>query len=69
MKIKNVTLGDRFYKGKAICEVVDFIQMISTVTGECIGYQCIAKQINGLSTNTFETPFATVVRFNLNKLS
>ena len=70
MTINNVTIGDRFYKGKnSICEVVDFIQMISTLTGECIGYQCIAKQINGFSNNTFETPFATVVRFNLNKLS
>ena len=63
MTIKNVTIGDKFSRGKnIICEVVDFYQIISTVTGECVGNQCIAKQINGFASNHFETPFASVVR-------
>ena len=70
MTIQNVTIGDRFYKGKnSICEVVDILQMISTKTGELIGYKCIAVQVNGFARNEFETPFSSVVRNNLNKLS
>ena len=69
MTLHNVTIGDRFYKGKnSICEVVDFIELKSIVTGEIIGYQCIAVQVNGLAKNRFETPFSTVVRHKLNKL-
>jgi hypothetical protein len=68
MTIHNFTIGDRFYKG-SICEVVDFIELKSIITGEIIGYQCIAVQVNGLAKNRFETPFSTVVRYKLNKLS
>lgn len=62
MTINNVTIGDKFKNGGTICEVVDLISLISVATGECVGYQCIAKGINTLSSNKFEIPFATVVR-------
>lgn len=66
MTIKGVTIGDRFQKGKhTICEVVDFEEIKSLVSGEIKGYRCIAKSTS-LSTNTFEVPFATVVRNRAN---
>ena len=63
MTIKGVSIGDKFIHGKNIkCEVVDFIGLYSISKGVLVGHQCIAKGIDTMSTNTFEVPFATVVR-------
>lgn len=63
MTIKNVSIGDQFTQGKhQLFEVVDFIEKKSLVTGQVVGHICMAKSIRGLSTNTFEVPFATVAR-------
>jgi len=52
---------------KIEAEVVDFYEKKSIVTGEIIGYECIAQQINGMATNRFEVPFAQVVRNRMSK--
>lgn len=67
MTIRNVSIGDKFIKGKVhICEVVDFYEVKSLVTGKVVEHLCIARGINTLATNTFETPFSSVIR---NKIS
>lgn len=63
LTIKNVSIGDRFkYDNQHISEVVDFIEQKSMITGEIVGYVCLAIGVGTLATNTFETAFATVVR-------
>lgn len=63
MTIRNVTIGDKFKTGKNIVsEVVDFLEQKSIVSGEIIGYVCIAKGVDTFSVNTFEVPFTTVLR-------
>jgi len=63
LSIKNVTIGDKFKQGKnIICEVVDFEVITSMSTGLITGHRCIAKSTSELCTNTFDVPFATVVR-------
>lgn len=63
MTINNVTIGDKFKTGKNIVsQVVDFIEKKSMVTGEIVGYICIAKGVDTVAVNTFEVPFATVMR-------
>lgn len=67
--INNVSIGDKFRPTNTkntICEVVDFLECRSMVTGAVTGYVCIAKGITGMATNTFEIPFATVVRNRIN---
>ncbi len=65
MKINGVSIGDKFKIGKhGQAEVVDLLEKKSLITGEVIGYICLAKGL-GLAVNTFETPFATVVRRRL----
>lgn len=67
MTINNVTIGQKFKQGKyLVCEVVDFIEKKSMVSGEIVGYMCMATGINSLATNSFEVPFATVVRHQIN---
>lgn len=61
--IRGVNIGDKFKNGKInIYEVVDFYEVKSMKSGEIVSYQCIAKGVNTLSTNLFETPFSTVLR-------
>lgn len=61
--IQNVRIGDRFNHGKyKVAEVVDFWETRSMTTGNIISIKAIAQGINTLATNTFEIPFATVVR-------
>ncbi len=63
LTIRNVTIGDKFKNGKHLtAEVVDFIENKSMVSGQIIGYTCIAKGVGGLSTNTFDVPFTQVLR-------
>lgn len=67
MKIKNVTIGDKFIdpsnrKSKRISEVVDFIERKSLVTGEIIGYECIAENEFLGQKLRKNVPFSTVVR-------
>lgn len=67
MKVQGVQLGDVFNYGKhAICEVVDFRQIVSMKTNETTGYQCIAVSKNGFAKNLFEVPFSTVLRNKIN---
>lgn len=66
MEIKGVKIGDKFKSKNVTCEVVDFYELKSLVTGKIIGYNCIVKGLNTLSTNIFEMPFATVIRFKIN---
>ncbi len=67
MEIRGVKIGDKFIKGKVhICEVVDFYEVKSLVTGQVVEHLCIARGVNTLATNTFETPFSSVIR---NKIS
>ena len=61
MTIRNVKIGQNFYKGNVICTVVDFIEEKSMVTGQVTGIKCMARA-NSVSTNVYEIPFATVVR-------
>jgi len=64
LEIKGVKVGQRFmYDNHNMAEVVDFYEQKSMVTGEIIGYICIAKGVNTLSTNLFETSFSRVIRF------
>lgn len=66
--IRNVSVGDRFYnngKKNFLSEVVDIIEQKSLVTKEIIGYIPIAKLVDGLATNKFETTFAGVVRYRV----
>ncbi len=65
MEIRNVKIGQEFLKGKVKCTVVDFIEEKSMVTGNVIGFKCMAKA-NSLSTNVFEIPFSTVIRNTIN---
>jgi len=63
MEIKGVKIGDKFKLEKTkIAKVVDFYIITSLKTGEIVKYACIAKLVNGLATNEFEVPFASVVR-------
>lgn len=67
MTLRNVTIGDRFYKqlvkGKQVeCYVVDFTETKSMTTGQVIEQKCIAKSDNYGMGNSFEIPFATVLR-------
>lgn len=67
MTIRNVSIGDKFKKGKFhTYEVVDFYEVKSLVSGEVVEHLCIAKGINTLATNTFETPFSSVLRNKVN---
>ena len=51
-------------KGKHIvAEVVDILECKSLKTGEITGHICIARNVNGLATNTYEVSFTTVLRF------
>ena len=62
IKIKNVSVLDRFiYKGlKAI--VIDIAEVKSLVNNEIIEYKCYARMLEGFAHNTFEIPFSTVVK-------
>jgi hypothetical protein len=55
-----ISKGDKFKKGKIICEVVAVCHVIDIETGEIIGRKCYARAIDTLATNMFEVPFATV---------
>lgn len=60
--INNVSIGDKFTQGKHLkAVVVDFHIVTSMTTGKLIKYTCIAQAM-GLASNTFEVPFANVVR-------
>lgn len=68
MTIKNVTIGDRFRPNNSkhlIAEVVDFVECRSMKTGDVTGTICVAKLVNGIAKNSFETPFASVVRWRI----
>ena len=60
----NVSIGDKFHYGKhheAI--VVDILKHWSTKDNDWTGnVTYMAKLINGLSTNTFDVPKASIVR-------
>lgn len=60
----NVNIGDKFIKGRNIqCVVVDIVKAFSTARNEWNeGVIYLAKQINGLATNTFDVSKATIVR-------
>ena len=61
-----VKIGDRFRTGKNTTSVViDFYDVISVTTGELIKNICVVKG-DGVATNTYEVPFATVVRNKIN---
>lgn len=62
--IHGVKIGDKFKNGKhTICEVRDILECKSMYLGTVIKHICLAKAVDGsLSTNTFEVPFATVMR-------
>lgn len=63
IEIKGVKIGDVFKTGKNLkAKVVDFHVVTSMTTGELIGYKCIAKGVGTMTSNEFETPFATVMR-------
>jgi K+-transporting ATPase c subunit len=61
--ICGVKIGDRFtLRGKNVkAKVLDILEKKSLLTGNTVGYICLAES-EGLSTNTFEVPFSTVVR-------
>lgn len=62
-EINGVKIGDVFKTGQKIkAIVVDFHVVTSMKTGELVGYKCIAKGLNTMALNEFETPFSTVVR-------
>ncbi len=62
-EINGVNIGDKFKQGNHITsEVVDFHEIRSVSTGELIGYKCVARGCGTMATNTFEVPFATVMR-------
>ena len=62
-EIMGVKIGDKFKPAKhLISVVVDFYEVTSLTTGKHICFKCIARVSNGLSTNEYEVPFATVVR-------
>lgn len=69
MTIKGVTIGDRFHphgKGKIIvAEVVDILECKSLKTGAITGHICLAQNMNGLATNTYDVSFTTVLRFKI----
>ena len=63
MKLYNVEIGDKFKNGKhLIAEVVDFHKVCSYTNNDIVRWECIAKGINTLATNTFIVQFSTVVR-------
>ena len=70
MTIRNVSIGDQFYKdGKIKCEVVDFAELKSLTTNSVISTHVYAKCIDPkytLMDKSFETTFATVIRYKLN---
>jgi len=67
IKIKGVSICDYFtYNGKKSI-VLDIAEVKSMVTGEVIEYKCYARSIEGYATNTFEVPFATVMRYKTTK--
>ena len=62
-----VKIGDKFRQGKNLTAVVvDFYDVISVTSGELIKNICVAKLVDGLANNTFEVPFATVMRNKIN---
>jgi len=63
--INGVSKGDKFKKGKMLCEVVAVCHVIDVETGEIIERKCYARGIHTLAKNVFEIPFSTVV---LNKI-
>jgi hypothetical protein len=68
MKIKGVSIGDKFKradrKDKAICIVVD-IYTITNSNGEIVEYKCIAEQPFLNQMIRFETPFTTVIKHKI----
>jgi hypothetical protein len=63
MEIKGVKIGDKFkYQKYGIGKVVDFHIVTSLKTGKLVQYICVAQLVNGLATNEFDIPFATVIR-------
>jgi hypothetical protein len=68
MGIKGVKIGDHFRPNNSkhiVAEVVDILECKSLKTGEVTGYMCIARNITGLATNTFEVSFTSVKRFKV----
>lgn len=64
--INGVTIGDKFKEGRHNkAEVVDILEKRSLKTGEIVGYECLARMITGMATNTYPVPFSTVVRNRL----
>lgn len=67
--INGVNIGDNFDDKHGHKYIVqDIYKVMSTKTGVRIGYICIAQQLNGLASNPFEVPFATVVRRKIIKI-
>ena len=61
-----ITIGDKFlYNGKKPAIVTDIIKCWSTLNNEWSGFIYLAKEINGLSTNTFEVSKVTIVRYRI----
>jgi hypothetical protein len=62
MTIQGVSIGDVFANGKHLrAQVVDFNEVRSMLTGEVVGYQCIAQGL-GLAKNRFVSTFAGAAR-------
>ena len=70
MKYNGVKIGDKFYRTPnkiQICEVVDFIEEKSMMTGECFNVYPLAKIINSqFGINPFQVSFTTVKRNKIN---
>lgn len=63
-----ISIGDKFlFNGKKnfLCEVVDIIDCHSRAKGEITGQMYLAKEINGLTTNTFDVAKSTIVRHKI----
>lgn len=66
--IKGVKIGDMFHPNNSkntVAEVVDIIECKSLKTGEITGHMCIARNMTGFATNTFDVSFASVIRFKV----
>lgn len=68
-KINGVLIWDEFYMfwHNLKCKVVDIYKKTSITTNKIKWYICIAKPIEWLATNEFETQFSTVIRNKVNK--